>query len=151
MGLKAEVDAAHHLQLALLGPGLPLLVLRLLGEFGDDQLGHGGLVFHHIRAALLGHQGHLLGQLQAAVVVYTGFRNDQNAHGIAPFLILKVIFICFSTVFHRFSTAGAAVLWKIQLLPSRRRRMWSSSSIWPMSIQLCSLMGYTPTFSPAAR
>lgn len=34
---------------------------------------------------------------------------------------------------------------------SSLRRIFSSSSIWPMSIQQLSLMGYTPTFLPAAR
>ena len=48
-------------------------------------------------------------------------------------------------------TQGGAPAGRSYVCSSSLRRIFSSSSIWPMSIQQLSLMGYTPTFSPAAR
>ena len=78
---KAEVDAPHHLELALARAGLRLLVVGLFGEFAHDLLGHGRLVFHDVGPGPLCGQRHLLCAREAAVVVDARLGDDQNGHG----------------------------------------------------------------------
>ena len=58
VAVKAEVDAAHHLQLAFAGARLRLLVFGLFGKFAHDQLRHRRLVFYDIRPCSFCRKGH---------------------------------------------------------------------------------------------
>ena len=75
---KIKMQLAHHFQLAFGTAGGFFLIFCLFGKLADHQFGHGRLVFHHIRAAFLGLQRHLLGHFQAAVMVYACFGNDDG-------------------------------------------------------------------------
>ena len=78
VGGKIKMQPAHHFQLAFGTAGGFFLIFCLFGKLADHQFGHGRLVFHHIRAAFLGLQRHLLGHFQAAVMVYACFGNDDG-------------------------------------------------------------------------
>ena len=70
-------------------------------------------------------------------------------------LAVKAIFLAISRSPLWLTPASAMMVTGIAAPPycwlSSLRLIFSSSSSWPISIQLLSLMGYTPTFSPAAR
>ena len=156
------MQPADHLQLALGGIGSLLLVLCLLGKLTHNQLRHGGLVFYNIRAARLGHAGHLLGHLKAAVMVDPGLRNDRYRHFKTPSAVASPLgeklsakqtdegglstadrsraVVADSALIRRFAPPSPAgegfYCWFSSFL-----RIFSSSSSWPISIQLLSLMG----------